>query len=112
MRFVAGLLIATIIGCGATPQADQTRGEPANDIPNDRQCEFYFARCGGCAGGVLLEFDIDENGRPENLEILASCPPGKFDRAALEAVSGWEYEESDRGRKHVRTSMRYAEGEH
>jgi len=44
------------------------------------------------AGFVIVKFDIGDNGRVSNVEVLESAPSGVFDDAALTAVRKWVYE--------------------
>ena len=44
------------------------------------------------SGFVIVKFDIGDNGRVSNVEVLESTPPGIFDGAALTAVRKWVYE--------------------
>ena len=43
-------------------------------------------------GYVELAFDIDNRGRPTNIEVVASEPKGVFDREVIKAVRQWRYE--------------------
>jgi len=44
------------------------------------------------SGVVIVKFDIGENGRVSNVEVVESTPPGVFDDSALTAVRKWVYE--------------------
>jgi len=44
------------------------------------------------SGFVIVKFDIGENGRVANVEVVESSPRGTFDDAALTAVRKWIYE--------------------
>jgi TonB family protein len=44
------------------------------------------------SGHVVVNFDIGDNGRVSNVEVVESTPPGVFDDAALTAVRKWVYE--------------------
>jgi TonB family protein len=44
------------------------------------------------SGFVVVKFDISDNGRVNNVEVVESSPPGVFDDAALTAVRKWQYE--------------------
>lgn len=46
----------------------------------------------GIDGSVLLEFSVDGRGHVVAPRVLEATPPGVFESAALEAVSGWHYE--------------------
>jgi protein TonB len=43
-------------------------------------------------GWVDLEFIVDANGRPRELKAIGSQPSGRFERAAIDAVSQYRYE--------------------
>ena len=43
-------------------------------------------------GYVVVKFDIGENGRVSNVEVVESTPSGIFDTAATTAVRKWIYE--------------------
>jgi TonB family protein len=51
----------------------------------------YAAR-NGVEGYVRLEFDISENGNPININVIESFPAAVFDKVAVTALSGWQYE--------------------
>jgi TonB family protein len=42
-------------------------------------------------GWVVLQFGVTDDGRVSRVEVLASDPPARFDRTALDAVSRWRY---------------------
>ena len=42
-------------------------------------------------GWVEVQFVVGRDGRPTGLEVVAAEPPGRFDQAALEAVSAYRY---------------------
>ena len=42
-------------------------------------------------GRVLVEFDLNDAGRPSRLEIVAEEPEGFFVETSLEAMRQWEY---------------------
>jgi len=44
------------------------------------------------SGYVVVRFDVGDNGRVSNVEVVESTPPGVFDDAALTAVRKWVYE--------------------
>lgn len=47
---------------------------------------------------LRIQFDIDRQGRPSNLEVLESSGNKKFDRATLEAMEEMRFERSDANR--------------
>jgi len=64
------------------------------------------------SGYVIVEFDLEDDGKVKDPRILTSWPPELYDKTALRAMSSWEYsartsEESDEDRKDIITTMRY-----
>ena len=53
------------------------------------------ARRAGIEGWVDVQFFVDNNGKPNNIEIIASKPSQVFDRAALNALVKWRYKPLD-----------------
>jgi len=47
----------------------------------------------GIEGEVVVGFALTPEGRPRDLEIIESTPPGVFDDAAMDAVRSWRYEQ-------------------
>ena len=43
-------------------------------------------------GEVIVEFLVDEDGRPRKPEVIESNPPGAFDRYALATIKDWRYQ--------------------
>jgi TonB family protein len=62
-------------------------------------------------GWVDLEFVVDRNGQPRDLEVVQALPPGRFDEAALTAVERYRYAPFERdGRiyeRRVRLRVRF-----
>ncbi|MEM9057698.1 MAG: TonB family protein, partial [Pseudomonadota bacterium] len=52
----------------------------------------YVAQRRGLEGAVLLEFTLTVDGTVADIEVIESNPGTTFDRAAITALSGWEYE--------------------
>ena len=82
--------IAALLGACAGPS-----GPP--DYTPPEACELTIEECRelGCDGWIELEYVVTPAGAVENAVVLASCPPGYFDEAALKAVANWEYPASD-----------------
>jgi TonB family protein len=51
-----------------------------------------YAALNGIEGYVRLEFDISENGKTTNINVIESFPGNVFDKVAVIALSGWQYE--------------------
>lgn len=60
-----------------------TRGQPEYPIAAAQR---------GIGGRVMFEFDVDEQGRPINIQIVESSPRGVFDHAARRAIEQFRYE--------------------
>ncbi len=50
------------------------------------------AQARGIEGWVELEYVVDRNGLPRNVVVVGSEPQGRFDQAAISAVSQYQYE--------------------
>lgn len=46
----------------------------------------------GIEGFVTLSFDINEQGRPVNIQVIEAKPKGKFETSARQALRRWKYE--------------------
>lgn len=46
----------------------------------------------GISGTVEIEYLVDTDGVPRNLQVVSADPPEVFDRAALAAIRRWRYE--------------------
>lgn len=42
-------------------------------------------------GYVQMRFDVNEFGQPINIEVVKSVPKAVFDKAAIDALSRWQY---------------------
>lgn len=83
-----------VVGEGfSTTDGEGDAGVTANAEPIDR-IEPTFpkeAQVKGIEGYVLLRFDINEEGRAENIEVVKSEPRNMFDKEAKTAVRKWKY---------------------
>ncbi|HAX89087.1 MAG TPA: hypothetical protein DCY91_23185, partial [Cyanobacteria bacterium UBA11370] len=59
------------------------------------------ARRRGVEGTARVTFDIDENGRPTNIQLATSSGNRDIDKATLEAVKDWRLDPSAAGRQGV-----------
>ncbi|BDX18580.1 hypothetical protein MFKK_13900 [Halopseudomonas aestusnigri] len=57
---------------------------PLSEVPPDYPMR---AAAAGIEGSVTLRFTVNAEGRVEDIEVIASEPPGVFDRAARRAIS-------------------------
>ncbi|EGR2795930.1 energy transducer TonB [Vibrio cidicii] len=77
-------------------------GIPGNSVANNHQQLTPLSRVDavypakakkrGIEGYVLLRFDIDETGRPQNIEVVEAQPARFFERSAVDAVKRWRYQ--------------------
>ncbi|HEX7037678.1 MAG TPA: energy transducer TonB [Pseudomonadales bacterium] len=49
------------------------------------------ARAEGIEGYVVVRYDVDAEGRVQNVRVTAADPPDVFDEAAVQAVSRWRF---------------------
>lgn len=62
----------------------------------------------GVMGVVLMEFDIDSEGRPENIRVVEAEPLDVFDDAAVASLSRSRYCPQQFGDRNVRTALRFS----
>ncbi len=81
-----------VVGTGVS-NTDGSDGVNANAEPIERvKPEFpQEAALKGIEGWVLLRFDINEEGRVENISVVDASPRGMFDKKAKEAIRKWKY---------------------
>ena len=50
------------------------------------------AKAEGIQGHVTLSYDVDINGRVQNVTVIESSPPGIFDDSAIEYLKTWRFQ--------------------
>lgn len=60
----------------------------------------------GISGYVVVDFAVNTNGEPIDLQVVDAKPLGVFDTAAIEAVKRWRYEPTD-SPVPTRTTLRF-----
>jgi TonB family protein len=83
VRFFDGAEIGHARLASGRPQAEPINRQP----PAYPQGPLY----NGIMGFVVLEFDVDTHGTPQNVEVLYGTPQGVFDSAAVAAIQRWRY---------------------
>lgn len=77
------------------PSAPTQVGQGNRDVmPTRRVNPKYPTRAlrRGIEGYVLLKYDIDTDGRPDNIQVVEAQPPRVFEREARRALSRWKYQ--------------------
>ena len=41
---------------------------------------------------LLLQYNVDESGKPVDIKVVDASPKGLFEEASIEALQGWEYQ--------------------
>ncbi len=64
------------------------------------------------SGFSFMKFDVDDAGKPINIEVLHSWPKNMYDKSSRNAIKKWKYtprtpKETDEQRQGIRTVMRY-----
>ncbi len=83
-----------VVGEGfSTTDGESDGGVTSNWEPSTRVDPTFpdEARQKGIEGYVLLRLDIDETGKPENLEVVKAEPRNMFESDAKKAVRKWRY---------------------
>lgn len=83
-----------VVGEGfSTTDGETEAGITANAEPIERIEPTYprDAQLKGIEGYVLLRLDINEEGRAENIQVIAAEPRNMFEREAKAAVRKWQY---------------------
>lgn len=82
MKSLLTLLMLCLIpiACAAESQAIEPRVKPAYPAKAEKK---------GIPGQVKAQFDVDENGRVINVQLLSSDPSGMFDNEVRAAMEKW-----------------------
>lgn len=91
------ITLGALVACAAPTPGPTGRA----DSPGQSWPAPCGVRDGVHHGWVVLAFDVVTT-RPVNLRVLASCPVGYFEAAALEGVARWRYREGRREGVQVR----------
>lgn len=59
-------------------------------------------------GYVKMEFDIDSDGKPVNINIVESMPGDLFHKVSLDALSKWRYKPSTKKCKSIQLDFKFA----
>lgn len=88
---------------------DKPRNEslkPIKRVPPKMPSDAYVS------GFSIIQFDLDDTGKPINPEILVSWPKDVFEKSSLKSLAKWEYtarapEETNSDREELVTTIRY-----
>lgn len=88
---------------------DKPRNEslkPIKRVPPKMPSNAYVS------GFSIVQFDLDDAGKPINPEILVSWPEEIYEKSSLKSLAKWEYtartpEETDSDRQELVTTIRY-----
>jgi len=111
-----GVSLGLLLACGGNelPRGTVTKpcdsslpdGTPANIVRVPPRKPYTYATAGK-RGYVVMTFDLDEFGAPQNLMVTDSQPPGVFDQLATEAVSQWRYCPTNPPRRALRVKLNF-----
>lgn len=80
--------------------------EPARILSNPKPAYPRQARRRGLEGRVLLEVEVQADGRPGRIDIVASSGHSILDQAALEGLRQWRFQPARRGGRSVDATLR------
>ena len=107
--FANGAIVLWLLGCAATPSSPPSSGSAVSQPTASSACSSGCTRNQpNCEGWARLAFDISTTGTVENARVLRSCPADKFNEAALNAVSSWEYPADQFNRKNLRVQLDFS----
>lgn len=82
----AGAAAAGTVASAPPPKMPKAKKRGAPKYPAQAERD-------GIEGEVVVGFALTPEGRPRDLQVIESTPPGVFDDAAMDAVRGWRYEQ-------------------
>ncbi|CAI1930236.1 transport protein TonB [Serratia proteamaculans] len=91
------LLVLFSLSLTACTGSDNTAGSSSNSVTGQQKPQTNFAR---------VKFDVDAEGRVQNIRIIKSHPSGIFDNEMRVAMQKWRYE-SDKPKKDVIVNIRF-----
>ncbi|MEZ4278482.1 MAG: energy transducer TonB [Myxococcota bacterium] len=93
-----------VLGCAASSSDQESRSGAQRRAADCKQIENECGKT-DCQVRVLLEFDIDLEGRPFDIEVVQSCPAARFDAVAVEALSAFRYQATQEIQENERTAL-------
>lgn len=91
------LLVLFSLSLTACTGSEKTAKSPSNSVTGPQKPQTNFAR---------VKFDVDAEGRVQNIRIIDSHPSGIFDNEMRMAMQKWRYE-SDKPKKDVIVNIRF-----
>ncbi|CAI1945957.1 TonB family protein [Serratia proteamaculans] len=91
------LLILFSLFLTACTGSERIAKSPSNSVTDPQKSQTNFAR---------VKFDVDAEGRVQNIRIIESHPSGIFDNEMRMAMLKWRYE-SDKPKKDVIVNIRF-----
>jgi TonB family protein len=88
---LAALVLAALLlaGCAAQDRPLQLIAGTGPVYPPEARAERV-------EGFAVVRYDVDEQGRVANAQVVDSSPAGVFDQAALQAVTSWKFRPAER----------------
>lgn len=86
-------------GSGGYGSGKGFKGKPLIPLSTARPQMPEWACKQGIRGWVEVVFTVMPNGRVANVKLIEADPRGVFEGAAIESISHWIYESSDRARE-------------
>lgn len=107
---VAALVTAAALGfaCASESPATQPRVEPPAKLAADECRATCTAQQERCEGWARVEFDIPMSGKPTNVRLVESCPPGELGEVAVRIVSDWTFPPEESNREGVEIQLDFA----